>query len=73
VRSIDPQEGVLTSSLRLPGRGTVHQAAFARVDGKRRRVDRSAQLFPAAGMVTLQLELKTGCRRAGAELSVVTR
>jgi hypothetical protein len=73
VRSIDPQGAVLESDLRLPGRGTVQQEAFARVDGKRRRVGRSAQLFPAAGRVTLQLELNDRMPRRWTEVSVVTR
>jgi arylsulfatase A-like enzyme len=73
VRSIEPQGDVLKSGLRLPGRGTVHQEAFARVDGKRRRVGRSAQLFPVAGMVTLKLALNDRLPERGTEVSVVTR
>jgi hypothetical protein len=72
VRGIEPQGALLKSSLRLPGRGTVKQAAFARVDGKRRRVGRSGQLFPAAGMVTLQLELSDRLPTRWTEVSVVT-
>ena len=73
VRSIEPRGAVLESDLRLPGRGKVQQEAFARVDGKRRRVGRSAQLFPAAGMVTLQLELNDRLPTRRTEVSVVTR
>lgn len=73
VRSIEPDGSSLESSLRLPGRGRVHQRATMRIDGRRRRVGRSHQLFDAAGVVTLDLPLNKRMPARGGTVKVASR
>lgn len=71
------QGTTVESELRLPGRGRVYQRAFARIDGKRRRVGGLRQQLTTAGDATVQLELNSKMQdvlqERGVDVTVVSR